>query len=410
MKILIIGSLYEPDLGPSAPLFTMLSTHLAQRGHQVTVITMVPHYPSGRISAEFRKTLISSGVEKGVHVIRIGLPSVDRSKLLYRFLQYFCYQVGATVASFGQEYDVVLAANPFLTVWLPFVSSVVLRRKPSIYSVHDVYPDVGVTLGIFRNRTVISAAASLERFCLDRSTRVRILSESFRPGMHALGVPDSRISLIYDWVDTTLIQPLNGGNSFSRDFHLEGRFVILYAGNIGRSQGLEQVLKAAEHLSSDQEILFVLVGDGAAREALQEQARKSQLENVMFVPFQPRERLPEVLGSADISLVLLSKGIGYSSLPSKLYSIFASGRPVLASIDKGCETWEMISKADAGICIAPEEPVLLAETITMMKNNAALRKQLGQNGRSWAEKHHSPQSAAEQFERLLSSVLAGVEQ
>jgi colanic acid biosynthesis glycosyl transferase WcaI len=349
-------------------------------------------------------------MEEGVHVIRIGLPSVDRSKLHYRFLQYFCYQVGATIASFGQKYDVVLAANPFLTVWLPFAASVVLRHKPALYSIHDVYPNVGVTLGVFRNKTVIAAAAGMERFCLDHSRVVRILSESFRPAIRALGVPDSKISLVYDWVDTSLIQPFHRNNSFAEEHTLTDRFVVLYAGNIGRSQGLEHVLHAAGKMTHETQIRFVFVGDGASRKSLIARAKQCQLSNVQFIPFQPRERLPEVLASADISLVSLSKGVGYGSLPSKLYSIFASGRPVLASIDEGCETWELISKAEAGLCIPPETPEKLAEAILKLKNNPGLREQLGQNGRLWAEKYHSPRSAAEQFENLLFAALSDQEQ
>ncbi len=151
MKILIIGTMYEPDLGPSAPLFTMLSKGLVQRGHQVTVITMVPHYPTGRVSAQYRGKWIWRSFENGVNVIRIGLPSIDRSRLPLRLFQFVCYQVGAIFASIGQKFDVVLAANSALSVGLLFFWTVVLQRKPAIYSIHDLYPEVGITLGVFRN-------------------------------------------------------------------------------------------------------------------------------------------------------------------------------------------------------------------------------------------------------------------
>ena len=401
MNVLIMGVNYEPDLGPSAPLFTMLSKGLVERGHQVTVITMVPHYPSGKVSPGFRGKLIWRSIEKGVNVIRIWLPSVDRNRLGQRLVQFIVYQLGAAYTSIGQKFDVIIAASSALSVWLPFYCTVVLRHKPAVYSVHDVYPDVGVTLGIFRSKPVVMVVSALERFCLNNAKIIRILSDSFRPGLRNLGVLDSKMRLVYDWVDTDLIHPLPKSNQFSQDNHLNENFVVLYAGNIGLSQGLENILTTAEMLVDQKDIRFVFVGDGGGLGTLQSLLNQRQLTNVQFIPYQPREKLPEVLASADISLVILRQGIGLASLPSKTFSIMASGRPILASIDVGSETWELIKKADAGLCVPPEDPTKLAQAITTLKQDRVLRERLGQNGRIWAVQHHSPQYAAEQFEKLL---------
>jgi colanic acid biosynthesis glycosyl transferase WcaI len=401
MRVLMIVPYYAPDLGPSAPLFTMLSAGLVHRGHQVTVITTVPHYPSGQVPAAYRGKWIQRSCESGVEVVRVAVPSVKRANLAKRLLQFICYQFGALWTGLGQRYDVALVANPALWVWWPFAWLVVLRRKPAVFSVHDVYPDVGVTLGIFRHRPVIAAVASLERFCLNHSAIVRILSDSFRPGLHALGVPDAKMALVYDWVDTDLIRPLSRHNTFAREHDLIDRFVVLYAGNLGLSQGLEQVLTAAESLAARDDICFVFVGEGAAREQLVAQATRNQLANVQFLPLQPRARLPEVLATADISLVTLRRGVGSGSLPSKTFSILASGRPVLASVDEGSETWNLVQRADAGLCVPPESPSHLAEAILALKQDRDLRERLARNGRIWVERHHSPQVAAEQFENLL---------
>jgi colanic acid biosynthesis glycosyl transferase WcaI len=405
MHILMIAPYYAPDLGPSAPLFTMLSVGLVRRGHQVTVLAAVPHYPAGQVPLEYRKNRILRSSEEGVEVARIPIPSMDRNNLMKRMFQFFCYQVGSTWDGIHRQYDVVFSANPALWVWLPFVSLAVRRRKPAIFSVHDVYPDVGVTLGIFRHKAIINAVAGLERYCLNHAAIVRILSESFRPGLHALGVSDSKMVLVYDWVDTDLIRPMTRNNAFAQEHDLTNRFVVLYAGNIGLSQGLEHVLTAAGQLSDHPEIKFVFVGDGAGREQLVAETEKHQLPNVIFLPFQPRSRLPEVLATADISLVVLRRGIGSGSLPSKLFSILASGRPVLASVDEGSETWTMVKKAQAGLCVPPEDPSEIAKAILTLAQDPSFRERLGVNGRSWAEQYHSPQSAAEQFEKLFMEAI-----
>jgi colanic acid biosynthesis glycosyl transferase WcaI len=406
MRVLMIVPYYAPDLGPSAPLFTMLSRGLVSRGHTVTVVATVPHYPSGQVPAAYRGRWIWRSSENGVEVMRVAVPSMNRDNLAQRLLQFICYQFGATWAGLGQRYDVMLVANPALWVWLPFACLAVLRHKPAVFSVHDVYPDVGIQLGIFRHKLVIAAVASLERFCLNHAAVVRILSESFGPGLRALDVPDTKMALVYDWVDTDLIRPLPRDNAFARETGLTDRFVVLYAGNLGLSQGLEHVLTAAELLAARGDIRFVFVGDGTAREQLMANVVQHQLANVQFLPFQPRARLPEVLATADVSLVTLQRGVGWGSLPSKTFSILASGRPMLASVDEGSETWNLVKRAEAGLCVPPESPSRLVEAILSLKQDAALCEHLGRNGRIWAERHHSPQSAAEQFERLLLAAIA----
>jgi colanic acid biosynthesis glycosyl transferase WcaI len=405
MRLLMIVPYYAPDLGPSAPLFTMLAEELVKRGHQVTVIAAVPHYPSGTVPEEFRKKLIQRSKENGVEVIRVRVPSVKRASLWRRILQYVCYQFGATWAGLGLHYDAAFVANPALWVLLPYTCLVFFRRKPSIFSVHDVYPDVGITLGIFRNKFVSAAVGSLERFCLKYSFSIRILSESFKPGVQALGVPESKLVLIYDWVDTTLIKPLPKDNSFTQEYLLKEKFVVLYAGNLGLSQGLEHVLIAADRLADHADLQFVFVGDGAGKELLFAQVEQKKLKNVQLIPFQPRQRLPEVLASADIALISLKKGVGTGSLPSKTFSSMASGRPVIACVDEGSETWNLIQRAEAGLCVPPENPAELSNTIIALKRDPALRERLGRNGRVWAEQHHSPQAAAEKFERLFEAVI-----
>lgn len=406
VRILLIAPYYSPDLGPSAPLFTMLAEELVKHGYEVIVVTTVPHYPTGQVKSSYRGKWVLRSTENGVRVIRIGLPSVKRSTLVLRLLHFLCYQLGATLAGIDLKYEVVIAANPALWVWLPFVHFVVLKHKPSIFSIHDVYPDVGISLGVFRNRFVTSFVARLERYCLDRCSAVRILSESFRPGLRNLGVCDSKMNLIYDWVDTDLIRPMPRDNEFARAYGLRDRFVILYAGNIGLSQSLENVLIAAEQLLEQPEIHFLFVGDGPGREGLMALADSKNLSNVQFVPFQPRNILPQVLASADVSLVVLRRGIGTGSLPSKTFSILASGRPIIASVDEQSETWCLIQNAQAGLCVEPENPAALVKAILTLKNHPTLGDRLGQNGRIWAERNHSPQAATIQFEELLNRVVA----
>ena len=404
MRILVVEAYYEPNSGPAAPLFTMLCQELARRGHQVTMLTAVPHYPSGRVPQAYRGLRARRTTENGVKVIRVPLPSVDRSNLRQRLFQFLAYQVGAVLSGWNIDFEVFVSATPSLEVWLPFLFFSVLRQKPAVYSVHDVYPDTGVQLGIFRHKAVIELVTRLERNCTGRAAIVRILSQSFQEGVERLGVPEHKIRLIYDWVDTGLITPMPKNNAFASEQGLADCFVVLYAGNIGFSQGLEHMLETARMLV-DENIRFVFVGEGTTKEFLMETATSLHLPNVTFLPFQPREQLPEVLATADVSVVMLRQGMGFNSLPSKTLSILASGRPMIVSIDPDSDTWNLVERSQSGLCVPPENPTRLAEAILILKRNPILCKQMGQKGREYALLHHSQESAAEAFEQTLAEAM-----
>lgn len=407
LKIQIITPYYSPDGGPSAPLFTMLAESLAQRGHQVSVICAVPHYPSGKVMKAFATWRASRSWENGVEILRLPVISLNRANLFQRLVQFLMFQIGATLAGLFVKPDVLIMNNPFLMTGIPFWLLSILRGVPGVYSVHDLYPDVGVALGIFRGEMVIKAVTALEGFCLKHASRVRILSTSFEKRVIEMGVPPEKISLIYDWVDTELIQPLPRQNPFATRLDLLDKFVVVYAGNLGLSQGLDVVIRAAELLVQETDIHFLVVGDGADKARLQKMVEALGLTNVKFVPFQARELLPQVLASADVSLVSLQPGAGKGSLPSKSFSILASARPMIACVDQDSELAQLVERSVSGISVSAGNPAALAQAIKRLKQEPELCRQYGENGRAYVLKQHSPDAAAEAFETLLNEALQG---
>jgi colanic acid biosynthesis glycosyl transferase WcaI len=402
MNLLVVTPYYAPDFGPSAPMFALLCEELVRRGHPVTVLCAAPHFPSGRVPDEYRRGVWQWGEQDGVRVCRVRVPNGDRSNLFHRLWVFLVYQVLVTLAGFKVRYDAALVTNPALETFLPFLVLCWLRRKPCVYAVWDVYPEVGVRMGLFKNQAVIRLVGWLEDFCLRRAGRIQVLSDGFLPVLASHGLAPERMAVIPHWLDTALIRPLPRLNAFSNENDLDEYFVVLYAGNIGLSQGLETVLDAARILKDQQDVLFLFVGEGAGKSQLESQT--VELNNVRFLPFQPRERLPEALACADVSLTVLKQGIGSTSLPSKLFSILASGRPVLASVDKDSDACRLVCSSQAGLCVEPEDPKELADAIRSLRDDSSRRAQMGVNGRAWAEKRHSSQSAAREFERLFLHV------
>ncbi|HAV78802.1 MAG TPA: hypothetical protein DCX53_15740 [Anaerolineae bacterium] len=403
MNILVVTPYYTPDLGPSAPMFALLAEQLVSRGHTVTVACAAPHYPSGHVHDKYRNGLWKWDEKNGVRICRVRIPSGNRANLLHRLWVFLVYQLLVTLAGLRLQYDTALITNPAIETFLPFAILCWLRRKPSVFAVWDVYPEVGVRMGLFRNPILIWLVKLLEDFCLRRTNCIHVLSDGFLSELAQREIDPDRVAVIPPWLDTDLIRPLPRLNSYSIEHNLDECFVVLYAGNIGLSQGLETVLESAQILANRPDIVFLFVGEGAGRAELLDQA--AGLGNVRFLPTESRERLPEVLATADVSLVAMKKNMGSVSLPSKLFSILASGRPVIASVDEDSDSYKLVNSSQAGMCVEPESPSDLAKAILNIKNDPLRRLQMGRDGRAWVLKFGSSYSAAEQFENLLMNIM-----
>jgi colanic acid biosynthesis glycosyl transferase WcaI len=179
----------------------------------------------------------------------------------------------------------------------------------------------------------------------------------------------------------------------------------MYAGNVGFSQSLDLVLAAARTLGARADmadVVFVINGGGSARPQLEEQA--AALDNVVFVDFQPKERLPEVLAAADVHVVPLRRGLARSSVPSKTYSILAAGRPVVASVDEGTEVARVVKRADAGLAVPPDEPQAFTAALATLLVDPARARAMGVAGRAFVEAWASPAAIAERYETLFDEL------
>lgn len=403
MRILVITPYYAPDLGASAGLYEMLCQELVCLGHEVSVISAVPHYPTGRVSSDFKGRLIQREKCRGVDVTRVWVPSLNRSNLGQRLLIFLCYQLLAVFVGMRRRYEVVIASNPAFEVALPLLYLGFVWGKRVIYSVHEIYPDVGVKLGIFRNRAVIAAIDWMERLCFRRAAYVRVISEGYKKSLEARGVPESKLVVIGDWINTDFVRPQPRRNAFSAEWGLDDLFVVMYAGNIGPTQGLESVVETAQLLAAKPSIRFVFVGEGASKAGLEALAKSRGLKNILFAPFQAREVLPQVLATADVSLVTLKEGLAANSVPSKFFSILASGRPVIASVDPDSDISALVRASQCGVVAEPENPHALADKILDLSHDVTRRDWFGENGRNYVSRFRSKRQAAERFQSLIVS-------
>ncbi len=406
MHVMFMAQCYAPEEVSAAVLITELATDLVKRGHRVTFITGAPSYPYGRVFPGYRNALYQEEWLDGVRVIRTWSYISPRKAFWPRIWHYGTYSATALYGGlFAGRPDILVNYSPPLPLG---VSAWLLARVwgvPWVLELEDLYPDAAVATGMLQNHAAIRFFSAMERFLYRRAAHISLISESFRKNLLGKGVPDSRMTLIPVWADPDIVRPLPKEGPFRAQHGLADKFVVLYAGNIGVTSCLEDVLGAAALLRGQPDIRFVIVGEGTKKEALQQLAQAQGLRNVVFLPYQPREVFPEMMAAADISLVTLNRSSALTSLPSKIYNVMASGRPILTVAPPESEIAQLVQEGHCGLNVPPEQPALLAETIVQAKAEAEHLARMGENGRAMLESRFSRSHCVEMYERMLASLL-----
>lgn len=409
MRILIYSYNYHPEPIGIAPLMTELAEGLVKRGHQVRVVTAMPNYPQRRIYDEYQGKFYLTEERNGVTIdrsyVRIKGPNPS---LLDRLLLDGSFMVTSFPLAFkGGRPDVMLSTSPPLPICVPVALCGWLRRVPVVLNIQDIVSEAGSRVGLLKKSGLLSRAVdALEKFAYRTAQRVSVIDDGFKPKLVSQGVPESKIVTIANWVDVKFIQPWpqDRENQFRRDNQLNGKFVVLYAGNIALTQGLETAIQAAAQLQQIREIAFVIVGEKSALGKLQEFCSTHKADNVKLLPFQPREKLPEMLGAADVGLVLQKERVTDFNLPSKIPVLLASGKAILASVPARGTAAKAIKNSGGGVVVAPEDHQALADQIEKLYRDRALVKKLGSQGRNYAMTHYSFEQALTQYEAVFAAL------
>jgi colanic acid biosynthesis glycosyl transferase WcaI len=407
MKILVVSLYYEPDKCQSnGPIIRAMCDDWAAGGHEVTVLTSFPHYNCDAVWPEYRGRLLQFDRAGDVRVIRSYIYVPGKRSSIGRILNYLSFNISSTLAGLltGRQ-DVIFVMSPPLTIGVTAFLLGLIKRIPYCYNLQDIWPEVAVRLGMLRSKLMIGLFERLERFVYRRSRRIFAISEEFKQNLRGKGVAPEKIDVIPNFVDTNFIRPLPKENSFSNEHELAGKFVVLYAGNIGLSQGLEVILEAAGHLREREDIVFLIVGQGACRDALMAEAFDRNLANVRFLPLQAESEVPLVYASCDVALIPLRRGITENSMPCKTYSVMAAGRPYIAGVDRASNVWKLTEAAGCGLCVEPENGLALAEAVQKMQTNAEAALEMGRNGRRYAERHFARETITERYRCVLEMLV-----
>jgi colanic acid biosynthesis glycosyl transferase WcaI len=398
-RILVLNQYYWPGVEATAHLLTELCESLAEE-YEVEVVTGVLHGYEDEPAV---------GERNGVRITRVSSTAYERSELGRRAANYLSYLGSALVHTLrGPAPKLVLCmTDP------PIVGDlgVVVGRRfgvPVLVISQDVFPEIATELGRLRNPALVGVLSVLVGAYLRRADGIVAIGETMRERLEAKGAQPERVRVIPNWVDTQAITPQPRDNAWARKHDLVSRFVVMHSGNVGHAQDLDSLVRAATFLRDLAELRVVIAGFGARHREMVALSRRLEVgDRVRFFPYQPRERLPLSLSSADLHVVGLAKGLAGYVVPSRLYGVLAAARPVIAAAEGTSETARLVRRVGCGIVIEPGKPELLARTIRAAAEGAYDLAEMGRRGREYVEREADRSVAMRRYRALVAELLNG---
>lgn len=388
---------------------TDLAESLAARGFGVTALAGRGRYNGG-------ERLAPRESYRGVRVERAWATSFGKGSVAGRLADYMTFYLGAAWKLMTlPRHDVVMALTTPPLIGLLALVACRLRGMRLAALVQDVYPDVGVALGTFREGSITTRVLDrLNRLVLSRADRVIVLGECMRERVAAKvdAGGGERIDVIHNWADGEKIRPLDEGerNHFVEEHGLAGRFVVEFSGNFGRVNDFDTPLGAARLLRDRDDIVFLFVGDGAKAAEINEYVRANRLRNVKLLPYQPRGSLLYSLAAGDAHLVTLAEGLAGLSVPSKTYGILAAGRPVLFVGDPRSDIARLVAEHGCGEVVAAGDAERLARVVASWADYPDTPRRMGAEARDLFlrrfERTHAVEAYAESLFKCFGQAVA----
>lgn len=406
MKLLLYGINFAPEMTGIGKYTGEMAQWLAAQGHEVRVITAPPYYPAWAVWPGYSAGRYRSELWHGVEVMRTPLWVPRQPSGLRRLLHLSSFALASLPALLGQwrwRPDVVWVVAPAFACTPGALALARLSGARTWLHIQDYEVDAAFELGLLKGTRLRACVSAAERWLMRRFDRVSTISQRMLQRARTKGVNDARLVHLPNWVDVTAVQPLAGPSSYRAQLGISPDAVVaLYSGNMGAKQGLEVLAELARLLGHRPDIQFVYCGQGAGREALVQAC--AGLPNVHWLDLQPVERLPDLLGLADIHLLPQRADAADLVMPSKLTGMLSSGRPVVAGTRANTELGQVV--AQCGRLAVPDDAQSFAQAVEELAGQPGLRHELGQRARAWAEQNLARDSVLRQFEMALRECIA----
>lgn len=401
MKVIFINRYFYPDHSATSQLLTDLAFAFAQRDVEIHVIACRQIYdnPAAKLAAD--------EVIQNVRVHRVWTSRFGRGNLGGRVLDYLTFYVSAffCLLRLAKKNDTIIAKTdpPLISVVAAIVA--LTRRAKLINWIQDLFPEVAAALGVKGMKgPVFAVLRALRNWSLKIATVNVVIGELMAQRLCSQGIPSERITVIQNWADGDLIRPIAPeDNPLRQEWGLQDKFVVGYSGNLGRAHEFGTVLDAAENLKPDPRIIFLIIGGGAQLEKIKAETSARGLDNFVFKPYQPRERLAESLSVPDVHLISLKPELEGLIVPSKFYGIAAAGRPAIYIGDGEGEIALILQQNMAGFAVAQSQSQGLANTLNKLINKRSEASQTGINARSSLVNYYSRNIAISKWFQSVNS-------
>jgi colanic acid biosynthesis glycosyl transferase WcaI len=407
VRILFLTENFPPETNAAATRVYERALYWVKDGHLVTIITSAPNFPQGKLYAGWKNKWYQIEIREGIRVVRIKTYIAANRGTTRRMLDFVSFMITAFFAGlFEKRPDVIAATSPqfFAAVCGWALGSV--RRIPFVFELGDLWPASIIAVGAMHPNFYLQLMEKLELFLYHRSASVAALTHAFKKNLIKRGIPANKISVVINGVDLWRYAPQSRDVNLAKAWGLENKFVFGYVGTHGMAHGLSNILNAAELLKHRDDIRFLFVGDGAERTALIAHAKKLQLNNIVFLPPQPKEMMPKVWSLCNVALVHLKNTPAFAEvIPSKMFEAMGMGLPILMALPSG-EATEILEQDGAGITIPPEDPKALADAVQQLCDDKALLKKLQKLSLA-AAPLHSRKSQAQQMINVLTAAAEG---
>jgi colanic acid biosynthesis glycosyl transferase WcaI len=407
MKVLFVSENFPPETNAAATRVYERALYWIADGHQVTVVTSAPNFPTGRLMGGYANRWHQVEDMDGIRVVRVKTFMAPNRGRIARTLDFLSFMVSGFAAGlFEDRPDVVAATSPQFFAAVTGWALAAARRRPFVFELGDLWPESISAVGAVRPGLALRCLERLELFLYRRAAAVAALSPAFKKNLVGRGIPPGKIAVVMNGVDIDRYGPRPPDEELAREWNLAGRFVVGYMGTHGMAHALDNVLDAAEALAEEDQVRFLLVGAGAERDALIAEGERRGLTNVVFAPAQAKERMAAVWSLCDVALVHLKDLPLFTGvIPSKLFEAMGMGLPILLAAPVG-EAARIVRDHDCGLCVPAQDPDALVAAVRRLHRDEALRRDLGERSHA-AAPAHSRRRQAEEMMRVLTLASEG---
>ncbi len=402
MKIYIISQWYypEPDGRVSA-----LAEGLVSKGHQVVVITAFPNYPQGKIYQDYRIKLRQWEEINGVHVLRLPIYPDHSHSAVKRALNYVSFSLSLFFLApwFIKKPDIFWAYTPFVV--LPVLWFKQIFNKPYVLEITDIWPDTMFATGMLKQGFLAKILNGIAKLGYKYASSIIVQNIGFKTCLLERGIEENKTVVIENWADETLFRPVDYNLNKAEEHNINNKFNIMFAGNMGLAQGLENIIDAAQICRDIKDIQFVFIGDGVCLHAVKQKANSLELENVCFIERKPLNEMADYFALADVLLVSLRDDPLFDiTLPSKTQAYLACGKPIL--IVKRGEDAKMLEDEGCAIACEPDKPQALADAIMRLNvlNGDELTR-MGECSLNLYKKRYTKEYLLMKMEKVLTNAV-----